>query len=139
MSRRARNHRNGARNATPIKPPEEPVPILPPEDELELVESHPLVHELVFRRELVLLERLLPLLLGHRRQRADDRLPFDDGKARVREAVTPPTTTIAKTSAQQQKSHAATRMLRAESRRSATPMPSMVGEEASDRIRSILP
>ena len=66
--------------------PEQPVEVLPPEDALELGERHALVHLLVLGRQLVLLERLLPLGLGQRRQRADDRLPLDDRQARMREA-----------------------------------------------------
>ena len=65
--------------------PEQAMEVLPPEDALEPGERHPLVHLPVLGRQLVLLERLLPLGLGQRRQRADDRLPLDDRQARMRE------------------------------------------------------
>ena len=45
----------------------------------------PVVDLLVLGRLLVLVEGLLPLRVVQRRQRADDRLPFDDRQARVRE------------------------------------------------------
>jgi hypothetical protein len=66
------------------QPSEKPMPVFPPEDQLELVEAHALVDELILGCELILLERLLPLRVRHRRQRADDRLPFDDRQARMR-------------------------------------------------------
>ncbi len=67
-------------------PAEQAVEILPPEDALERGQAHPLVHLLVLRRRLVLGEGLLPLRVGERRQRADDRLPLGDREPRVREA-----------------------------------------------------
>ena len=66
--------------------PEQPMAVLPPEDALERVERHAAVDLAVFGRGLVLGEGLGPLRIGQRRQRADDRLPFGDGEARVREA-----------------------------------------------------
>ncbi len=61
---------------------EEPVDVLPPEDALELGDRHRVIGQLVLRRLLVLLERLLPICVGERRNRADDRLPLDDRQAR---------------------------------------------------------
>jgi len=58
---------------------EQPVDVLPPEDALEAVEVHGEVHQLVFGGRAVLGEQLLPMRFGKRRERADERLPLDDG------------------------------------------------------------
>ena len=52
----------------------------PPEDRLERSEGHAGVERVILRDGLVGIERLRPLRLGERRQRAGDRLPFDDRK-----------------------------------------------------------
>ncbi len=66
--------------------PEQAMEVLPPEDALELVQGHALVHLLVLGRLLVTHERLLPLGFVERRQRAHDRLPLGDRQPRMREA-----------------------------------------------------
>ena len=65
--------------------PEQPVKILPPENALELVERHPLVHMPVFGSGLVLAKNLFPVGLRQRRNGADQRLPFGHREAGVRE------------------------------------------------------
>ena len=52
----------------------------PPENRLELAESHAGVEFAILRDGLVGVERLLPLLLIERRQRAGDRLPLYNRK-----------------------------------------------------------
>src|SRR5665647_2815213 len=64
----------------PDHAPEQPVAEFPPEDRLERGEIHAGVHFAILRDLLVGLERLRPLLLVQRRQRAGDRFPLDDGK-----------------------------------------------------------
>jgi hypothetical protein len=59
----------------------EAVEPLPEEDELELLEAHPLVDEFVLGNLLVGLEIGHPLVFRQRRQGAGDRLPLDDGEA----------------------------------------------------------
>ncbi len=58
--------------------PEQAVAPFPPEDGLEFMKAHAGVEFAVLRDGLVALERLQPLRLVERRQRAGDRLPFDD-------------------------------------------------------------
>jgi len=59
---------------------QQPVKVLPPEDPLEFRNAHVEVDLPILGCELVLVERLLPLPVGHRWNRSDDRLPLDDGK-----------------------------------------------------------
>ena len=66
--------------------PEQPMRVLPPEDALERVEAHVRVDLPVFGRGAILGENVSPVGIGQRRQRADDRLPFGDRQAGVREA-----------------------------------------------------
>ncbi len=82
----------GAQSAAPQEPekrqqigdpdhaPEQPVAPFPPENRLELGEIHAGVEFAILRNGLVGVERLRPLLLIERRQRAGDRLPLDDRK-----------------------------------------------------------
>ena len=82
----------GAERAAPEKPekrqqignadhaPEQAMAPFPPEDRLELAEIHAGIEFAILRNPLVALERLLPLLLLERRQRAGHRLPLDDRK-----------------------------------------------------------
>ncbi len=58
--------------------PEQAVAPFPPEDGLELRKAHAGVEFAVLRDGLVAFERLHPLRLVERRQRAGNRLPFDD-------------------------------------------------------------
>src|SRR6185437_9888322 len=60
--------------------PEQAMAPLPPEDRLELAQSHAGVEFAILRDRLVALKSLRPLLLAERRQRAGDRLPFGDRK-----------------------------------------------------------
>ena len=62
---------------------QQPVRPFPPEDRLEAFEAEALVHRLILRDLLVFLEGVLPGGLAHRRQRAQDRLPFRDRQARA--------------------------------------------------------
>ena len=65
--------------------PEQPVAPFPPEDGLEFRKAHAGVEFAILRDGLVALERLRPLRLRQRRQRAGDRLPLDDRQAGFRE------------------------------------------------------
>ena len=58
----------------------------PPVDDLELVEGHAPVDELVLRNLAVLVEFGLPRCGIERRQRTGDRAPFGDREAEIREA-----------------------------------------------------
>ncbi len=58
---------------------------LPPVDELELVQAHALVDELVLRDLLVLGEGVVPIRLGEWRNDAEQRLPLGDRQAGIRE------------------------------------------------------
>src|SRR3990172_7635271 len=62
------------------------MPVFPPENAFEILKAHAEVDLLVFGGLPVFLKCLLPCLLRERRQRADERLPFDDRQAGVREA-----------------------------------------------------
>ncbi len=55
-----RNHWHKEGNAD--EPAKQPVPPFPPEDELELVQAHPLVDQLVLGDLLILFKFLLPIL-----------------------------------------------------------------------------
>ncbi len=57
---------------------QQPMAPLPPEDGLELVETHAVVEFAILRNGLVGLERIGPRLLGQRRQGTGHRLPLDD-------------------------------------------------------------
>ena len=70
----------------PDRPAEQAMEVLPPEDALELGERHALVDQLVLGRLPVLVEHRLPVGLGERRDRADERLPLDDRQPGVGEA-----------------------------------------------------
>ncbi len=65
--------------------PEQPVAPFPPEDGLELRKAHAGVEFAVLRDRLVALERLRPLRLVERRQRAGNRLPLDDRQSGFRQ------------------------------------------------------
>ena len=65
--------------------PEQPVAPFPPEDRLELGEAHAGVEFAILRDGLVALERLRPLRLVERRQRAGDGLPLDDRQSGFRQ------------------------------------------------------
>src|SRR5205814_5370788 len=65
--------------------PEQAMKVLPPEDALERIERHAAVDLGVFGRGLILGECLAPLRSRERWKGADDRLPFADGQARMRE------------------------------------------------------
>ena len=62
----------------PDHAPEQPVAPFPPENRLELGQIHAGVEFAILRDGLVGVERLRPLLLIERRQRAGDRFPLDD-------------------------------------------------------------
>ena len=57
----------------------------PPEDDLEGLEAHALIDELVLGDLPVFLEGILPVGVGEGRNDAHDRPPFGDGEARVGE------------------------------------------------------
>ncbi len=61
--------------------PQQPVAPFPPENRLELPKIHAGVEFAILRNGLVGVERLCPLLLSERRQRAGDRFPLDDRKS----------------------------------------------------------
>ena len=65
---------------------QQPMEILPPEDALEARERHVVVAQAEFGRQAVLGERLVPLRVVERRQRAHDGLPLDDRESGMREA-----------------------------------------------------
>ena len=65
--------------------PEQAVAPFPPEDGLELRKAHAGVEFAVLRDGLVALERLRPLRLVERRQRAGNRLPLDDRQSGFRQ------------------------------------------------------
>jgi hypothetical protein len=73
----------------PDQPPQQPVRPLPEEDEFELVQRHAGVDLGVLRNLPVFAERLHPVRLVQRRDRAHDRLPFRDRQARTRQARDP--------------------------------------------------
>ena len=64
---------------------QKPVRPFPIEDRLEALKVHSLVHDIVLGDLLVFLEGVLPRGLAHRRQRANDGLPFRDRQAGTRE------------------------------------------------------
>lgn len=70
---------------TTDQPAGEPVCPFPPEDELKARECHVMVAQTELGRLLVFGEECLPMRVRQRRQGADQRLPFDDGKAGMRE------------------------------------------------------
>src|SRR4051812_33430701 len=57
------------------KAAEQPVAPLPPEDDLEFIETHAGVEFAILRDGLIALKRLAPLSVIKRRQRSGDRLP----------------------------------------------------------------
>jgi hypothetical protein len=65
---------------------EHPMEIFPPEDALELLQRHAVVDLLEFRCLLIFFKDFQPVRLGQGRQRADQRLPFDDRQAGMRQA-----------------------------------------------------
>src|SRR4029077_13726142 len=72
------------------KPPEQPVAPFPPEDRLELIETHAGVELTILRNGFVGFESLAPLCPTERRQGAGDGFPFDDRKPRFGQARGPP-------------------------------------------------
>src|SRR5258705_5612271 len=62
----------------PDRAPQQPMAPLPPENGLELGKTHAGVEFAILRDGLVGFERLPPLLLTERRQRAGERLPLDN-------------------------------------------------------------
>ena len=78
---RAPEQDEGNEEHHPDQPCEQPVQVLPEEDDFEVGERHPPAELLIFGKQAVAIEDFGPLCLVQRWDRSDERLPVDDRQA----------------------------------------------------------